>query len=273
VPTVTIKGVQLARLGSWAASTGPVRLTPAVFADMVAANADPEVDHAPLKVGHLDTRFSDGEPALGWLQNMRTEGEVLVADLVDVPEGLAPRLADAFRRRSVEIAWNVRTPAGKAYRAVVTGLAALGITPPAVKGLADVAALYDAPQRTAASTMVADSTSSLLMGTVDAAELDAARQAVARLAATVGAPPAALADLTSELEGLAGAGLASIPHDAAGVGKPVPNAPPAPGGPRVPVNEQRLLRPLLPPRPLRPLHPPHPPPRPLRPPRRPHRRR
>ena len=131
------------RAGTWAASTGVTTITLDDLRAMLAAASDPEVDEPAVRIGHLDPRF-DGEPALGWVRNLRVDEErgALVGDLEDVPAELAALIPTAFRRRSVEIGWNVRTPAGKRYRAALTGLALLGVTPPAVKGLADVIARY-----------------------------------------------------------------------------------------------------------------------------------
>jgi hypothetical protein len=62
---------------------------------------------------------------------------------------MAHLVQTAFKRRSAEIAWGVRTPSGKTYKAALAGLALLGVTPPAVKGLADVIARYSGPSNTA----------------------------------------------------------------------------------------------------------------------------
>jgi hypothetical protein len=146
--TVTLTGVELVRTGTWAAATGVTTVTLDDLRAMLAAAADPEVDAAAIRIGHLDPRF-DGEPALGWVTNLRlgdttdTAG-ALIGDLEDVPAELAELIPRAFRRRSVEIGWNVRTPSGRRYRAALTGLALLGVAPPAVKGLADVLARYSA---------------------------------------------------------------------------------------------------------------------------------
>lgn len=72
----------------------------------------------------------------------------------------------AYRRRSVEINWNVRTPSGSEYRAALVGLALLGEEAPAVKGLADVLALYrNEPEgeRTAAAELDHSTGTALLL--------------------------------------------------------------------------------------------------------------
>lgn len=139
----TVKGVELVKAGRWQGLTGPVELTTEDLADAVAAARDPEVDHAALKLGHVDPRF-DGQPAAGWVENLRLseDGRTMLGDLVDMPTKLAAIMPTAYRRRSVELRREVTTPSGKKYRAVLSGLALLGVTAPAVKGLADVLTHY-----------------------------------------------------------------------------------------------------------------------------------
>ena len=138
VATVNIPGVELVKAGKWNSARGEVTITPADLAAMVTESRDPDVDAAPLKLGHVDPRF-DGEPALGWVRNLRlsTDGGTLIGDLTEVPASLADVLGSAYPRRSVEVAWGL--PGKKGARgAVLTGLALLGVTSPAVKGLQDV---------------------------------------------------------------------------------------------------------------------------------------
>lgn len=142
-----IRGVELVKTGTWNASTGVSTITREQLASIVAAYGDKVVDHAVIKLGHTDPRF-DGEPAAGWVENLRLtdNGDTLVGDLVGMPAKLAEIVPTAYRRRSVEIAYGVKTAAGKVYGAVLTGLALLGISKPAVKGLADVLANYTGPE-------------------------------------------------------------------------------------------------------------------------------
>ncbi len=141
---VTVPDVELARLGTWACSTGVCTFAQEDFDSAIAASRDPEVFGAPVKVGHTDPRFAslDGYPSLGWVTNVHQLGDRLRGDLVDVPEPLAEVMSAAFKRRSIEMAWGVRTPSGNRYRAAVVGLALLGVTPPAVSGLADVLSMF-----------------------------------------------------------------------------------------------------------------------------------
>lgn len=139
MPTVNIPGVELVRAGTWNASTGRVTISKADLADMATASRDTTVDAAPIKLGHIDPRF-DGEPALGWVKNLRlsSDGSTLIGDLVEVPSQLADILSTAYPRRSVEIAWGTKATDGSRRGAILTGLALLGVAAPAVKGLADV---------------------------------------------------------------------------------------------------------------------------------------
>ncbi len=144
-----LDGVELVSVGTWDASTGRCTFTPDDLQAAVAAFNDQLVDRPPIKLGHDDVNafnatLSDGEPAFGWIENVRVsaDGNTLVGDLVGIPAKLAEIIPTAFRKRSVELAFGVRTAAGKVYRCVLTGIALLGAMPPAVKGLADLLALY-----------------------------------------------------------------------------------------------------------------------------------
>lgn len=141
----TITGVAIARVGQWDASTGPWVCTREQLADAVRAQHDPAFRSGVLKIGHDDPRF-DGEPAVGRLLNLRLDasGEVLLADLTGVPTWLADVLPSAYPSRSIEAMLGVQTQTGEQYAMVVTGLALLGVTPPAIESLADLASRFDA---------------------------------------------------------------------------------------------------------------------------------
>lgn len=142
----TIPGVELARVGTWATSTMLWDCTPAQLADAVKAAQDPTFRSPVVKLGHVDDRF-DGQPAVGRVENLRTspDGLCLIGDLVGVPAWLAEVMASAYPSRSVEMNLDVITASGQKYAAVLTGLALLGVTAPAIESLADIAALYEQP--------------------------------------------------------------------------------------------------------------------------------
>lgn len=150
MPTATIRDVELVSVGTWAASTGVTRVTRADLEAMLSAHRDGLVDHAPIKLGHvspLNDDLGDGAPAYGWVTptGIRPNAhgaDTLVGDLVGMPAKLAEVAPTAYRRRSVEIAWQVKTAAGKTYAAALVGVALLGASAPAVKGLKDLVALY-----------------------------------------------------------------------------------------------------------------------------------
>lgn len=153
--TVSFPGVEIAAVGKWHASLGDGHITEEDLRSMADTFGQPGFDQVPLKLGHLDSRFQDaagrppvtedGSPAFGWLSAVRVspDGKRLLADLVGIPSKLAEMLPSAYRRRSVEMVRGMRV-AGRVHRAVLTGLALLGVTAPAVKNLADVAAMFAA---------------------------------------------------------------------------------------------------------------------------------
>lgn len=141
---VTIPHVHLASVGTWDCSTGKWECTSAKLAAIVAAQDDPGVRSGVIKLGHVDPRF-DGQPAVGRIENLSLEddGMELYGDLVGVPSWLPEVLASAFPSRSVEVIENYAGTTGHTHAAVLTGLALLGVTAPAIGSLEDVAAMYD----------------------------------------------------------------------------------------------------------------------------------
>src|SRR3990172_569598 len=104
---------------------------------------------APVKLGHDDKQAllqEDGYPAAGWVRNLRRLGDLLYADLVDVPAQLAELIkAGAYRYVSVELDKEMKI--GEAtYPLMLTGLALLGADLPAVDGLKGLASLYQSLQ-------------------------------------------------------------------------------------------------------------------------------
>lgn len=171
---VTIRGVELARTGRWATSTGVFDFTRADFEAAIGAEADPEVWEPPVKIGHTDPRFAslasmDGEPALGWVENLSLRDDeggrsTLLGDLTGVPAALAEIIPSAYRRRSIELAFGVTTPSGRRHRAAVVGLALLGVTPPAIAGLADVLSTYGGDSTFSVAAAAATSTRAVVTG-------------------------------------------------------------------------------------------------------------
>lgn len=100
---------------------------------------------APLKLGHNERQKllgEDGLPSAGWLDNLRRDGDRLLADFKAVPEKVADLIdAGGFRKRSAELTPKFKVD-GKTYPWMLTGLALLGEELPAVDSLSDVTELY-----------------------------------------------------------------------------------------------------------------------------------
>ncbi|MFY1595481.1 2'-5' RNA ligase family protein [Micromonospora sp. WMMD737] len=154
MPTVELArrpGVELIRTGRWDISTGQWTATSGDLAAAVAAMSCPAIQKPIVKIGHTDTRFTpgDGEPAIGWYENLRTTdgGHTLIADQVS-PAWLTDVQAAAWPNRSVEGSYNYRCGLGHTHPFVLTAVALLGVTPPgvstltALNNLDDVRALY-----------------------------------------------------------------------------------------------------------------------------------
>ncbi len=126
-------GVELVKTGRWEAQSGTWEPTPEDLAAAVEAQSCPAIRRPIVKLGHVDSRF-DGEPALGWFENLRVAdgGHTLVGDQVTLP-WLSSVQAAAYPSRSVEGNYRHRCSEGHTHRFVLTAVALLGVTPPAVK--------------------------------------------------------------------------------------------------------------------------------------------
>src|SRR5690349_14694719 len=100
-----LTAVELARPGTWHLSSSPREFTPAMLRDAADFYAASEGQRIPLGFGHQDARF-DGEPAFGWLSNVRydedADGPVLLGDLVDLDEWVAAAAPARWPHRSIE---------------------------------------------------------------------------------------------------------------------------------------------------------------------------
>jgi hypothetical protein len=142
VNTVTVKGVELVRVGIWAASTGDWRVTRTDLVSAVEAHRAGVIRTPPLRLGHRG-EMRAGEPALGMATNFRVVGDTLVCDYTDVPRALAAVIGKAWPQRSVEALIDYTDANGKSWPLIIESVALLGAELPAVDSLNDVAALYD----------------------------------------------------------------------------------------------------------------------------------
>ena len=164
----TFRRVALAKVGTHSASTGKTSVTLSDLQDIVAASRDPQAGRTVIKIGHVDPRFNnpayDGDPVYGQVVNLAVEDDTLFGDLVNVPRQLAEAMPSAYPGRSVEIGYNMRTRAGKVLRRVLTAVALLGATRPAIKDLGDVLTAH-------ASEEPADFAGVVLMSALDTDDL------------------------------------------------------------------------------------------------------
>lgn len=98
----------------------------------------------PLKFGHNDEQaMTDGQPALGWVHNVRVENEMLLGDFSDMPDivykAIKQKLYDSL---SIELSLDVEYK-GKEYPFVLTGVALLGADLPSVNTIKDLAQYID----------------------------------------------------------------------------------------------------------------------------------
>jgi len=127
MPKRTFKGVEIARTGTFHAQTGDVTFTRADFDNAEKAyNALKDKHRAVIKLGHDEHQKllqEDGYPNAGFLENIRRQGDKLLADLVDVPGVIADLIkANRYNARSLEAMRNFEVD-GKKWPFVITGLA------------------------------------------------------------------------------------------------------------------------------------------------------
>jgi hypothetical protein len=161
--TKTIRGVEILRTGTFDGLRGPATYTVEDLDGFVAAHealiADGQDSIKVALGGKLSTiKVNTGTighnehdksgnvireaPVIGRLSRMYREGERLLADVAEVPEQLAATILKAYPDRSIEaIRFRVDKGveiAGKVYDKVITSLAFLGESLPAVGGLASL---------------------------------------------------------------------------------------------------------------------------------------
>lgn len=157
VPLRTLHNIEMAAVGTWKASTGETTFTAEDFADAVAALDCPGVRNPVIKLGHAEPDSTggvrwDGEPAMGWVANMRFDGQKLIGDFTGMPGWLADAdenglsvLASAYPDRSIEIYRPFECQIGHLHPSVVTAISLLGVAPPGVgvlKSMQDVYAAF-----------------------------------------------------------------------------------------------------------------------------------
>lgn len=135
-----VKDVEVFSIGTWRGSQ-KVKVDSNYLDNMVQSfqnlNSSVPGFAAPIKIGH-NTRV--GEPAYGWVSDLRRVGDKIVADFADVPGDMI----DAIKKRlynsvSIEVYPAVEY-AGQVFKNVLGAVALLGAEWPAVKGLKPLSA-------------------------------------------------------------------------------------------------------------------------------------
>jgi len=148
VTAAVLKDVELMRPGTWRLASGTQTFAEAHLHDAARYAQRTGARPSPVKIGHTDPRFvGDGEPALGWLGNLRVEddddGPVLMGDITGMPDWLAAAAPTAWPDRSVEGWMDYSDDDGEKYAFVIDALALLGVQPP---GVSNLKSLRDLPQ-------------------------------------------------------------------------------------------------------------------------------
>lgn len=150
VVAAELRGIELARPGKWNLASGPMEITDRHITDAARYAQRKGARPGYVKIGHSDKRFEvgDGEPALGWVENVRREvddlGPKLVGDINDMPEWLAATAPKAWPYRSMEGWADYTDPdTGEKFALVLDGVALLGVTPP---GMTSLQSLRDLPK-------------------------------------------------------------------------------------------------------------------------------
>jgi len=137
-----IEGVEIFSVGIWNGDP----YTNEDLDEMIRAFDENKATLKPfLKLGHNQEQKliqNDGLPAAGWIDNLRREGEKLVADFVNLPKKIFQLIErGAYKKVSSEIYWNVDFN-GKVYKRMLSAVALLGANMPAVSSLDDILDLY-----------------------------------------------------------------------------------------------------------------------------------
>lgn len=95
-----------------------------------------------IKLGHDDAKkyqHDNNLPAIGWIGNMRREGEKLLCDLKHLPEPVYRSVErKGYRTKSPEIYWDLRWHNGQLYPRAIRAVALLGAQMPANPSLSDL---------------------------------------------------------------------------------------------------------------------------------------
>lgn len=124
---VTIRDVEVFRVGRWNGDSYSAKDLDAMVEAFGEVGYKP-----PVKIGH---KTQDNEPAFGWVENLRRQGEVLLADFANVPHDLSEMIkAKRFGSVSAEIFFNLSRN-GKRFARALKAVSILGSEVPGVSNL------------------------------------------------------------------------------------------------------------------------------------------
>jgi hypothetical protein len=136
----TLREREIFRTGTWNGR----KFTRQDLDDIVSAASEVGFK-PPLKLGHAE---KSGDPAYGWVENIKRVGNRLIADFVDIPSDLAAAIKDRrFDNVSSEIFFNLRRGmedgGTKLFRRALKAVAILGAETPAVSNLKPLSAFTE----------------------------------------------------------------------------------------------------------------------------------
>ena len=168
-------GVELARPGPWKTTTGQTEFTNQMLRDAADFFTTSGGQAVPIRLGHTDSRFNDGEPTFGSVTNIRyledDRGPVLLGDIVGMPGWLAASAPTRWPNRSVQ-GWQNVDYGGREYRLILSGLSFLGDTPPAVRNIKSLGDLQNALAASSAIPVFASAPDNDPAAPPEAPELD-----------------------------------------------------------------------------------------------------
>jgi len=131
-----LKDVEVFAAGEWNGD----KYTEADLDEMVRAFKELKGKWKPVvKLGHkAQPKDATEQPALGFVTELKRKGKKLLATISNVPKTLMQAIKNGlYGRRSAEVLWNYRDE-GKKYPRVLSAVAILGSSIPAVTTLADI---------------------------------------------------------------------------------------------------------------------------------------
>lgn len=139
-----IQGVEIFSLGTHNGMEFKDADLDAIVSSFDALN---KASRVPLKFGHNDAQpITDGQPALGWVEQVRRVGAKILADFTDVPTIVFEAIRKGlYKQVSIELLKDFSRE-GSRYPWVLDAVALLGADIPAVKGLRDLQTLMMARQ-------------------------------------------------------------------------------------------------------------------------------